>query len=67
MPNILLSRHEMAAAVCRRDGGVKVAHAHRALRGSIAISQTFTARVFECISIPLGLVSGQQFSDQSVT
>ena len=66
MFHILLSRHEMAAAVCRRDVGVIVAHAHRALRGSIPISQTFTARVFECICIPLGPVSGQQFSGQSV-
>ena len=62
---LLLSRHEKAAAVCRRDGGVIVAHAHCALRDSIPISQTFTARVFECISIPLGPVSVQQFSGQS--
>ena len=56
----------MAAAVCRRDGGVIIAHAHGALRDSIPISQTFTARVFECISIPLGSVSGHKFSGQSV-
>ena len=46
-PTPLLSRYEMAAVVCRRDGGVIVAHEHRALRGSIPISQTFAARVFE--------------------
>ena len=46
--NMLLSRHEMAAAVCRRDGGVIVAHVHRALRGSIPTSQTFTAL---CLSV----------------
>ena len=63
---ILLSRHEKAAAVCRRDGGVIVVHVHHALRGSIPTSQTFAARVFECIRIPLGPVSGQQFSGQSV-
>ena len=64
--HILLSRYEVAAAACRRDGGVMVAHAHRALGGSIPISHTFTARVFVCISIPLGPVRGQQFSGQSV-
>ena len=51
---VLLSRHQKAAAVCRRDGGIIVAHAQRALRDSIPISQTFSARVCECISIPLG-------------
>ena len=56
--SLLLSRHEMAAAVCRRDGGVIIAHAHRALQGSIPVSQTFTACVFE--------VSAQEFSGQSV-
>ena len=63
---VLLSRHEKAAAVCRRDGGIIVAHAHRALRGSIPISHTFTAHVFECISIPLESVSSQQFSGLTV-
>ena len=42
---ILLSRHNMAAKVCRWDGGVIVAQAYRALRGNIPISQTFTAGV----------------------
>ena len=50
----MLSRHKMAAAVCRRDGGVIIAHAQRALQRSIPVSQTFTARVFECIIIALG-------------
>ena len=53
----------MSAAVCRQDGGEIVGHV---LRGGIPISQTFTACVFECISIPLDLVSGRQFSGQSV-
>ena len=65
LTNILLSRHETAAAVCRRDGGVIVAHAHHALRDSIPISQTYTPHVLECISIPLEPVSELQFSDQS--
>ena len=47
---LLLTRHEIAAAVCRQDGGVIVAHADHALRGSIPIHKL----VFECISIPLG-------------
>ena len=63
---LLLLRHEKVAAVCRRNGGVIVTHAHRALRGSIPVSQTFTTLVFECISIPLEPVSGQNFSGQSV-
>ena len=50
---LFLSRHEKAAVVCRRGGGEIVAHAHRAVQGSIPVSQTFTERVFECIGIPL--------------
>ena len=56
----------MAAAVCRWDRGVIVVHAHCALRGSIPISQTFAAHVFEYISIPLEPIGGQQFPGQSV-
>ena len=49
----LLSRHEKAAVVCRREGGEIVAHAHSAVQSSIPVSQSFTDRIFECISIPL--------------
>ena len=45
MENVLLPRHEKAAVVRRRDGGEIVAHALRAVQGSIAVSQTFTAGV----------------------
>ena len=58
---ILLSRHEMAAVACRWNGKEIVAHADRTVEGSIHVSQAFTARVFECIGIPLKPVSGQNF------
>ena len=43
----------MTAAVCRRGGGVIVAHAHHAVPRSIPVSQICTARIVECIGIPL--------------
>ena len=56
----------MTAAVCRQDRGLIVAHVHRVLQTNIPISQTFTARAFECMSIPLRSLSRQQFSGHSV-
>ena len=43
----------MTAGVCRQGGGVIVVHAHHGVPGSIPVSQTFTARIFECNAIPL--------------
>ena len=63
--DVLLSRDEVASAVCRRDEGIIVAHAHRDLRGCIPISQNFL-HVSLSISISQGPVSGQQFSGQRV-
>ena len=50
-----------STVVSTREGGLQyvdgevvvVEHAHRAVQGSIPVSQTFTAHVFECIGILL--------------
>ena len=45
--SLLFSRHEKMAQVSRQDCGEIKVHAHRAVRGSIPLSQTFTASVVE--------------------
>ena len=67
---VFLSRHEKATAVYRGGGGEIVARAHRGVQGSIPVSRTFIARVFECVRRIWNYSSeesGQSFWNDGVT